>query len=65
MKHLKNRQSLKNFVNESSQNRQLFETAMRLEGLPRHISTHAAGVVISEQPLVEVIPIQKGMIKYF
>ena len=33
---------------------------LRLEGLPRHISTHAAGVVISEQPLVEVIPIQNG-----
>ena len=33
---------------------------MKLEGLPRHISTHAAGVVISEQPLVEVIPIQNG-----
>ena len=57
---LKESESLKNFVNESSQNRQLFETAMRLEGLPRHISTHAAGVVISEQPLVEVIPIQNG-----
>ena len=57
---LKESASLKNFVNESSQNRQLFETALRLEGLPRHISTHAAGVVISEQPLVEVIPIQNG-----
>src|SRR3954447_2080680 len=57
---LKESTSLKNFVNESSQNRQLFETALRLEGLPRHISTHAAGVVISEQPLVEVIPIQNG-----
>ncbi len=52
--------SLKSFINETSQNRDLFETAMKLEGLPRHISTHAAGVVISEQPLVEVIPIQKG-----
>ena len=57
---LKESASLKNFVNESSQNRQLFETALRLEGLPRHTSTHAAGVVISEQPLVEVIPIQNG-----
>ena len=57
---LKESASLKNFVNESSQHRHLFETAMKLEGLPRHISTHAAGVVISEQPLVEVIPIQNG-----
>ena len=52
--------ALKSFINESSEHRRLFETAMKLEGLPRHISTHAAGVVISEQPLVEVIPIQNG-----
>lgn len=51
---------LKDFVNESNQQRNLFETALKLEGLPRHTSTHAAGVVISEQPLVDVIPIQEG-----
>lgn len=52
--------TLKEFVNETKQQRQLFETALKIEGLPRHTSTHAAGVVISEQPLVNVIPIQKG-----
>lgn len=31
-----------------------------LEGLPRHASTHAAGVVISDQPLVEYMPLFKG-----
>ncbi|MFB6467708.1 DNA polymerase III subunit alpha [Cytobacillus sp. Hz8] len=51
---------LKDFVEASPSNRQLFETAMKLEGLPRHTSTHAAGVVISEDPLVNVIPIQRG-----
>ena len=51
---------LKDYINKSSEHRRLFETAIKLEGLPRHISTHAAGVVISEQPLVEVIPIQNG-----
>ena len=40
--------------------RRLFETAKKLEGLPRHTSIHAAGVVISEQPLVQTIPIQTG-----
>ena len=34
----------------------LFETARKLEGLPRHVSTHAAGVVLSSLPLSEVIP---------
>lgn len=53
-------QSLKAFVNESSKSQRLYETALKLEGLPRHTSTHAAGVVISEQPLVDVIPIQQG-----
>lgn len=37
-----------------------FKTALRLEGLPRNTSTHAAGVVLSPTPLVEIIPIQQG-----
>ena len=53
-------QALQTFVNHSDQNKHLFETALVLEGLPRHTSTHAAGVVISEEPLVHVIPIQEG-----
>ncbi len=52
--------ALRNFVQESEMNRKLFETALKLEGLPRHTSTHAAGVVISEQPLTDLIPIQAG-----
>ncbi len=31
-----------------------------LEGLPRHASTHAAGVVISDKPLIEYLPLYKG-----
>ena len=53
-------QALQTFVNHSEQNKRLFETTLVLEGLPRHTSTHAAGVVISEEPLVHVIPIQEG-----
>ena len=41
-------------------NERLFETALKLEGLPRHTSTHAAGVVISEKQLIDLIPIQRG-----
>lgn len=51
---------LRAFVNESSTNQRLFETAVKLEGLPRHTSTHAAGVVISEEPLVNTVPISEG-----
>jgi DNA polymerase III subunit alpha len=39
--------------------RRLVDTARNLEGIARHASTHAAGVVISGQPLVEHLPLQK------
>lgn len=35
-----------------------FNTAKRIEGLPRHISTHAAGVIISDQPLHHYLPLK-------
>lgn len=38
----------------------LLSLAKALEGLPRHASTHAAGVVISSTPLVEVVPLYRG-----
>ena len=44
-------------VNETI--RRLVETAQGLEGVTRHSSTHAAGIVISEQPLDEVVPLQR------
>jgi DNA polymerase-3 subunit alpha len=39
--------------------RRLVDTARRLEGIARHASTHAAGVVISREPLVEHVPLQR------
>ena len=38
-----------------------FKTACALEGLPHHVSTHAAGVLLSDKPLVETIPLQAGL----
>ena len=38
---------------------QLIETARRLEGLTRHASTHAAGVVIGTRPLIETVPLYR------
>lgn len=40
--------------------KKLLDFAQSLEGLPRHASTHAAGVVISNRPLVEVVPLYRG-----
>ncbi|OAT84506.1 DNA polymerase III subunit alpha [Bacillus sp. MKU004] len=49
---------LRDLIENQELYKRLFETALKLEGLPRHTSTHAAGVVISEDPLVQWIPIQ-------
>ena len=38
--------------------KKILDFARKLEGLPRHLSVHAAGVVISQRPLVEVVPLQ-------
>lgn len=40
--------------------KELIDVSRRLEGLPRHSSTHAAGVVIASKPLVEYVPLQKN-----
>ena len=45
-------------ANDESANR-LMEIALQLEGLYRHASTHAAGVVIGDRPLTELVPIYR------
>ncbi|MCF7617271.1 DNA polymerase III subunit alpha [Bacillus sonorensis] len=47
-------------LNESKRFLEIFETARKIEGLPRHTSIHAAGVVLSEEPLTNIVPIQEG-----
>ena len=39
--------------------RNLVNTARRVEGISRHASTHAAGVVISKEPLTKYVPLQR------
>lgn len=51
---------LNELIQSSEINHLLFDTAQRLEGLPRHVSTHAAGVVISDQNLLDLVPLQAG-----
>ncbi len=45
---------------ETAEKAQMLEVALLLEGLPRHASTHAAGVVVSDKPLNEYLPLYKG-----
>ncbi|MBW1739504.1 MAG: DNA polymerase III subunit alpha [Deltaproteobacteria bacterium] len=51
---------LQKLVEEKPFVKELFTIAEALEGLPRHASTHAAGVVISDRPLVEYLPLTRG-----
>ncbi|WP_077621204.1 DNA polymerase III subunit alpha [Sediminibacillus massiliensis] len=52
--------TLTDYVKNSSELKTLFKVAAKLEGLPRHVSTHAAGIVISEQPLTQHVPLIPG-----
>lgn len=52
--------ALREQVNKSELNKLLFKTAMQIEGLPRHFSTHAAGIVLSNRPLIETVAIRMG-----
>jgi DNA polymerase-3 subunit alpha len=56
---LKSSPELNNLYKTDTRITQLVDTSMVLEGLSRHASTHAAGVVISEKPLTEFIPLFK------
>jgi DNA polymerase-3 subunit alpha len=51
---------LAKIYDSDGQVRELVDTARKVEGLARHSSTHAAGVVISRGPLVEHVPLQRA-----
>lgn len=57
---LKINYKLKEMYDADSKIRELLDTARALEGLPRHTSTHAAGVVITRKPVQEYVPLQKN-----
>lgn len=57
---LKASEELTAYVKESEQLKSLFRIGVKLEGLPRHASTHAAGIVISADPLVKTVPLASG-----
>ncbi|HMI53223.1 MAG TPA: DNA polymerase III subunit alpha [Candidatus Saccharimonadales bacterium] len=56
---LKESPQLKAAIDGDERLKDLMAVALRLEGLSRHASTHAAGVVISPQPLTEIVPVYK------
>lgn len=57
---IKEEPRLREMIEQSQQVRDLIQAAKSLEGLTRHASTHAAGIVISDSPLVEHLPLYVG-----
>ena len=59
-KALKMNPELRTMYETDEQVKKLIDMSKRLEGLPRHTSVHAAGVVISEKPMEEYVPLSRG-----
>jgi DNA polymerase-3 subunit alpha len=50
---------LRRLIEEDPEIKKLFEFAQKLEGTVRNVGTHAAGVVIADRPLSELVPLQR------
>ncbi|MCX6798158.1 MAG: DNA polymerase III subunit alpha, partial [Candidatus Falkowbacteria bacterium] len=57
-KALKEAPDLKEMYNNDPEARRILNYALRLEGVARHASTHACGVVITKDPLTDYVPVQ-------
>ena len=55
----KENKAFREHVESSERNRKLYQVAKALEGLPRHSSVHAAGVVLSQDALTKTVPLMK------
>ncbi|AYU55465.1 DNA polymerase III subunit alpha [Staphylococcus debuckii] len=53
-------EDFKAFVHRNHRHEKWFELSKKLEGLPRHTSTHAAGIIINDRPLYEHVPLLMG-----
>jgi len=55
-----NNKIVKDYLNNYSELKELYKISMKLEGLKKNISTHAAGIVIGDRNLDEIIPMYKN-----
>lgn len=53
-------EDFKQFVHRNHRHERWFEICKKLEGLPRHTSTHAAGIIINDHPLYQYAPLTQG-----
>ena len=54
--------NIQKLINNADELQKLYDIALHLEGLPRHISIHAAGVVMSNRDIDEIIPLYKNQL---
>ncbi len=54
---LEGNRELSDLYENDAQVKELLDMALKLEGMPRHASTHAAGVVISDKPVADYVPL--------
>ena len=59
-KALKRSAEFKALYDKDAEAHELIDTAMKVEGMPRHASTHAAGVVITHDPVVSYVPLARN-----
>lgn len=59
-----NNKKFQDYLNTNSELKKMYQISLKLEGLKRHTSIHAAGIVMSEIDLDEVIPLQKAVDGY-
>ena len=59
-KALKMNPELRKVYDSDTQVKELIDMSRKLEGLPRHCSIHAAGVLITDKPVDEYVPLSKG-----
>lgn len=59
-KALKRSAEFKAIYDKDAEAHELIDTAMKVEGMPRHASTHAAGVVITHDPVVSYVPLARN-----
>lgn len=57
---LKTSTELRNRYEEDEQTKQLLDIARSIEGMPRHATMHAAGVVITDRPVSDYVPLSKN-----
>jgi len=50
---------LRDVYHKDPQARRIIDTAMQVEGVPRHASTHAAGIIVADKPLMEYLPLHR------